>query len=125
MDKFISMAAASVVAAGVSLTAVAPANAQFFPFFFPHHHHVSSNVGAGLAAGIIGFTLGAALANQNRYYYYDDGYYPYRYYPYRYDYSYGYGFSGHVAACRATYRSYDVRTDTYLGFDGFRHQCLF
>jgi hypothetical protein len=121
MNKFISMAAASVLAAGVSLTAAAPANAQFFPFF--PHHHIHSNVGAGIAAGIIGFTLGAALASQNRYYYYDYPYPPYPY-DYGYRYSYGYGYSGHVAACRATYRSYSVRTDTYLGFDGYRHQCL-
>ena len=28
-----------------------------------------------------------------------------------------------VAYCRQRYRSYDVRTGTYLGFDGLRHPC--
>lgn len=28
-----------------------------------------------------------------------------------------------VAYCRQTYRSYDVRSGTYLGFDGLRHAC--
>jgi BA14K-like protein len=29
----------------------------------------------------------------------------------------------HLQACRTAYRSYDPRTDTYLGYDGYRHQC--
>jgi hypothetical protein len=28
-----------------------------------------------------------------------------------------------VASCRAKYRSYDVRSQTYLGYDGQRHPC--
>jgi hypothetical protein len=31
--------------------------------------------------------------------------------------------SSHVAACEARYRSYDVRSDTFLGYDGIRHRC--
>lgn len=31
--------------------------------------------------------------------------------------------SSHVQACYARYRSYDERTDTYLGYDGYRHAC--
>lgn len=31
--------------------------------------------------------------------------------------------NSHVAACEARYRSYDVRSDTYLGYDGVRHRC--
>ncbi len=30
----------------------------------------------------------------------------------------------HVAACEDRYRSYDRRSDTYLGFDGIRHDCM-
>lgn len=30
---------------------------------------------------------------------------------------------GHVARCYARYKSYDERTDTFLGYDGFRHPC--
>lgn len=29
----------------------------------------------------------------------------------------------HVQACSARYRSYDERSDTYLGYDGIRHRC--
>ena len=28
-----------------------------------------------------------------------------------------------VEYCRQTYRSYDVRSGTYLGYDGLRHAC--
>ncbi len=34
------------------------------------------------------------------------------------------GNSAHVQACESAYRSYDQRTDTYLGYDGVRHPCL-
>jgi hypothetical protein len=32
-------------------------------------------------------------------------------------------YSSHVQACYARYRSYDERTDTFLGFDGIRKPC--
>lgn len=31
--------------------------------------------------------------------------------------------SSHVDACYARYRSYDERTDTFMGYDGVRHLC--
>lgn len=31
--------------------------------------------------------------------------------------------NGHVARCYARYKSYDERSDTFLGFDGIRHRC--
>jgi len=31
--------------------------------------------------------------------------------------------TSHVAACDARYRSYDLRTDTFMGYDGYRHRC--
>lgn len=31
--------------------------------------------------------------------------------------------AGHVARCAARYKSYDHRTDTFLGNDGIRHPC--
>jgi hypothetical protein len=34
-----------------------------------------------------------------------------------------YGGSGWAAACAAKYRSFDPRTGTYLGYDGYRHPC--
>ena len=33
------------------------------------------------------------------------------------------GGDGHVQACSARYRSYDVRSDSYMGYDGNRHRC--
>lgn len=35
----------------------------------------------------------------------------------------GYGWNAHVARCAARYRSYDPYSDTYLGYDGYRHYC--
>jgi hypothetical protein len=64
--------------------------------------------GDALAAGIIGFALGAAIRGDQ----YDSA----RSYSYR-------GDRNHVASCRARYPSYDQRSDTYLGPDRFRHYC--
>lgn len=66
----------------------------------------------GIAAGLFGFTFGAmlgtALANGN-----NGG-----------DRVIGrVGDYDHVEACYARYRSYDERTDTFLGYDGMRHRC--
>ena len=62
------------------------------------------------------FWLGAPYAYNS---YYDD-------YPYDYDDGYGL-YAGddddHVQACFARYRSYDPRSDTYMGYDGLRHRC--
>ncbi|MBL8905841.1 MAG: BA14K family protein [Rhizobiales bacterium] len=58
---------------------------------------------------------GAAVGYAGAYYYdnyYDDG-------PY---YGTG-GYDAHVQWCLNRYRSYDPRTDTYLGYDGYRHRC--
>jgi hypothetical protein len=32
-------------------------------------------------------------------------------------------YDSHVAACYARYRSYDERSNTFMGFDGMRHTC--
>ena len=66
--------------------------------------------GVGLGAGILGFGLGAAIAN--------DGYHG----GYGNDYDYQYA-DDHVALCSARYRSYDPASDTFLGYDGYRHYC--
>jgi hypothetical protein len=36
---------------------------------------------------------------------------------------YGYGGDGHVQWCLNRYRSYDPRSDTFMGYDGYRHRC--
>ena len=41
-------------------------------------------------------------------------------------YGYGYGYGGgnaHVEWCLDRFRSYDPASDTYLGYDGYRHRC--
>jgi len=76
--------------------------------------------GAGLAAGAI---VGSALAAP--YYYYPGPYYP-AYYdnpyygpaPY-----YAVPAGNAVAYCMQRFRSYDPRSGTYMGYDGFRHPC--
>jgi hypothetical protein len=57
-----------------------------------------------------GVLLGTALNDD----YYDDP--PPRRYRYRLD-------DDHVDYCLDRYRSYDVRTDSFLGYDGDRHRC--
>lgn len=78
-------------------------------------------VGLGIASAIIG---GAIIASQ-----------PYGYYGYGPGYAYGpaydegyvavspYAAGGEVAYCQQRFRSYDPRSGTYLGFDGYRHAC--
>lgn len=71
----------------------------------------------GIAAGLFGFTFGAiiggAIANSNNNNRGD-----------RVIRGPGAGnFNSHTEACYARYRSYDERTDTYLGYDGRRHLC--
>ena len=82
--------------------------------YYRHHHrrhyhrHYRNDYGAAAAAGIIGFGLGAAIAagaNEPRYY---DG---------------PYGDPDWHAYCASKYRSYDPRTGTFLGYDGYRHPC--
>ena len=34
-----------------------------------------------------------------------------------------YGGGGHVEWCTDRYRSYDPRSNTFMGYDGYRHQC--
>jgi hypothetical protein len=63
-----------------------------------HHHHHDNDAGAAAAGAIFGLALGAiaanAAANNNA-----------------------------VAYCSQRYRSYDPRSGTYLGYDGYRHPC--
>ena len=95
------------------------------------HYRHGGNFGAGVAAGVAGAAIvGGALASQAYYggpgYYYGAG-------PGYYDDQY-YDDGGAVAAvpaagggdvayCMQTYRSYDPRSGTYLGYDGYRHPC--
>jgi hypothetical protein len=124
MRKFLSVVLASVFFAG-SLSPVAVQAAGFPTILgaskaeeakienvhrrhYRHHRHYRGyNTGAAVAAGIIGLGVGAAIASQPRYY--DEG-------PVYRDRDYD-------AYCFSKYKSYDPRTGTYLGYDGYRHPC--
>ena len=108
------------------------------------HHHSGGGFDA-FGAGVFGFAAGAALGSlSQRDYYYDEApayYYqepvysyapapvyvsPRAYYRQR-------GVTGsmtggngdsHFAACDARYRSYDPRSDTFMGYDGMQHRCM-
>jgi hypothetical protein len=61
-----------------------------------------NNPGDAIAAGIFGLAVGA-IANSAI--------------------NSGNMSSSHVQRCEARYRSYDRRSDSYVGFDGDRHRC--
>jgi hypothetical protein len=79
--------------------------------------------GAAAGAFIGGAIIGGALASRPYGYgygygsgYYDDG-------PTYYS-GGGYGGGGDaIAYCQQRFRSYDVRSQSYLGYDGLRHSC--
>jgi hypothetical protein len=83
-------------------------------------HH---DQGGALALGIFGLATGALLGSQlyGGYGGYGGGYYGggdgggY--------YGGGDAYDGHDAACDQRFRSYDWRSDTYMGYDGQRHYC--
>jgi hypothetical protein len=73
-------------------------------------------IGPAVAGAIIGGALTAGAYGPYGYGYYGG---PYAYDP-------GYAVvpgGGDVAYCQQRFRSYDVRTGTYLGYDGLRHPC--
>lgn len=75
-------------------------NRDYRRFYQRHESAFPAFVG-----GLFGFALGAAIANsanQGRI---------------------GSSWSEHVARCEARYRSYNPRTDSYLGYDGQYHRC--
>jgi len=90
------------------------------------HYNKGWNPGGALAAGaLFGFALGA-LATPNYYYappprvYYPPP--PPPAYP-AYGYQVGPQASAHVSWCSARYRSYNIRYNTWVGYDGLVHQC--
>jgi hypothetical protein len=63
-----------------------------------HYRHHHSNGGAVAAGAIIGLAAGAIAANAA-------------------------AGNNAVAYCSQRFRSYDPRSGTYLGYDGYRHPC--
>jgi len=100
---------AALAITATALVAVSPANAQWSGH---HHRHGYYGGGAALGGFAAGALLGGALASQPYYY----G--PRTYYgpaPVYEDDAVGY--------CASRFRSYDPRSGTYLGNDGYRHPC--
>jgi hypothetical protein len=72
--------------------------------------------GWGLGAGLLGGAIiGSALAAPH-YYYYPNPYYAAPGY-------YGPPSADATAYCMQQFKSYDPRSGTYLGYDGYRHPC--
>ncbi|MBO0661797.1 BA14K family protein [Jiella sp. MQZ9-1] len=134
MQKFIVATAASAVLA-TSLIGASTLSASADPYWHHRHHHHDS--GAAIAAGIGGLAVGALIGSAVA----SDDYDapppppPVYYRPervervYRVEHVYDepaprrvyYG--DHVTVCAETYRSYDPDTDTFVGYDGYRHRC--
>ena len=95
--KIASALIASTVAAASLAGTVQPSAA--------HNHH-NREIGIGIAAGVGGFVLGSLLSQQPHTVYVDDE-----------------GGSWHVRRCANRYASYDPYSDTYVGYDGYRHYC--
>ena len=148
MRKFVSTAlAAAVVATGALGAGTVSASAdQYWRHGGGYHHgggwghgggwdrgYRHHDNGAALAAGIGGLALGAIVGGALAQPSYDEppAYYyrpvpVERVYPVRRAYRveprpiyYG----DHVSVCLDRYRSYDPRSDTFLGNDGYRHRC--
>ncbi|WP_048648328.1 BA14K family protein [Nitratireductor soli] len=71
---------------------------------------------AAAIAGVGGLIVGGLIADSRRHYY-GPSYAPAPVY------GGGYSWERHVARCYARYRSYSEYSDSYLGFDGYRHRC--
>ncbi|SJM34529.1 BA14K-like protein [Mesorhizobium delmotii] len=89
---------ATTVAAAMLAGSVQPSAAH-------HKHHHNKHLGIGIAAGVGGFLLGTALAQPRTVYIEENG------------------GSWHVRRCLNRYQSYDPYSDTYVGYDGYRHRC--
>ncbi|MBN9013152.1 MAG: BA14K family protein [Rhizobiales bacterium] len=81
------------------------------------HHHRRGGFWPGFGTGVI---IGGALSGPYGYYGYGPGYYDDDDYV---DAPAVTVDSGSVAYCKQRFKSYDVRTGTYLGYDGQRHPC--
>ncbi len=110
-----SSAAAVAATTALLLAATPPAIARnhhhHHRYHHHHHYHRHGNVGAGIAGFAAGAIIGGALAQHRDY---GPGYYAYQPGP---------SYRQRVRWCMRHYRSYDLRSHTYLGYDGHRHHC--
>lgn len=108
--KTVAIAALALATSGVLASS---ANAQWRGHHggYGYHHHRGGG-GAAIGGFVAGALLGGALASQPRYYGPGPGY------------AYGPGYGGsEVQYCLSRFKSYDPRSGTYLGYDGYRHPC--
>ncbi|HQZ11476.1 MAG TPA: BA14K family protein [Devosia sp.] len=108
MKKLLALAATALVSVALALPAATPAAAQGFSFgwsvgpgymgynqnYRPWGYYGGPRVRSGISIGVGGVRVRGSSS-----------------------------WSYHVARCEARYRSYDSRSDTYLGFDGNYHRC--
>jgi hypothetical protein len=99
MNRLLSVGAAAVMAGGLSVASIAPAEAAHFRPWWP--------IGIGIAAGVTGFVVGETLAHE----------FPVTWHGTRLD------WTSHANRCDARFRTYDRLSDTYVGYDGQRHLC--
>jgi hypothetical protein len=120
--KFGITSATAIVIAIASITVPSPASARYGGGWHGGGWHGGGWHGGGYRGGYYGgggwgwggFAAGAALgALLAAPYYYRGG-------PYYYDYGPP---DSAVAYCLRRFRSYDPRSGTYLGYDGYRHPC--
>jgi hypothetical protein len=127
LNKIKILAVAAAILGATGAVEVTPANAAYMHGWNGGgnwHGGGCWNCGGGAwwgpAIGLgAGLAFGALLAQP----YYGGYYAPYYggYYAPRYAYAPRYRSS--VAYCQAKFRSYDVATRTYVGYDGIRHYC--
>jgi hypothetical protein len=120
----VAASAALLPAAPAAALPLGPASANAAPSVSYSPVVPVSSSGRRLTAGIIGgLLLGGIVASQwpYRYGYYPQyGYAPYAPYPL---YAPGYPVDAATAYCIRRFKSYDVYSRTYLGYDGRRHYC--
>jgi len=137
--KPLALAAAALVASGLAFGNAQAANVMSGGGMMPDivtsqdptiqqvshrwHRHRSSGVFLGLGFGFPGFYQ-PYYYNPYPYYYRPYYYRPYYYQPYYYQsYSYAPVRSRHVRYCLNRYRTYNMRTNTFRGYDGYLHRC--
>lgn len=128
MKKFwTSMVAATVLAGGIVASVSGPASADsryyrhrggYDRHYGGHHDDTGAILGAGAIGLAAGALIGGSLANSNSDVINEGPVQYRRSVPVR-----SYRGYDHVSACAARYRSYDSRSDTFIGNDGYEHAC--
>ena len=128
MKRVLRSAILGVAVAATTLSVIPAAQADDHGRrHYRHHHHPGHSGGDALAAGIAGLAVGAIVGGvlsqptharpvyvAPRTYYRPAPVYRYSLEPWSPEW---------YRACSIRYRSFDPRSGTYLGYDGYRHFC--